>query len=269
MNNNRENEIKREDKKAFKSFAFIIFISAIVGGFMGAGAVYLKETLGDTIPNLLINMLEVTTPFANIVLSVFLIIAYNIVYRSSRKEYELWQERNEENDDYDIVDKIEEKLSYILLFTSISTILGFFFFGIGLMLSPFDKVGSDFNSVKFVLFLIGFLLNIASAILIQKKIVNFEKEINPLLKGSIYDVKFTEKWLDSCDEAMQLEIYKSAYKANTTVSTTCIILWVFCVLGYNVWDFGIMPMVIVIIIWLVQTVSYCMESVKISKSKLK
>ena len=86
-----------------------------------------------------------------------------------------------------------------------------------------------------------------------------------MLKGSIYDVKFSKKWFDSCDEAIKLGIYKSAYKAYISVSTTCVILWVICVIGYDIWDFGIAPMVIVTIIWLVQTISYCVESIKQSK----
>lgn len=113
--------------------------------------------------------------------------------------------------------------------------------------------------------MIGFVLCNASSILIQNKIINFEKEINPLLQGSVYDLKFTEKWVNSCDESIQLSIYKSAYKAYTSVSTTCIILWVFCIIGYALWNLGIMPMVI--IVWLVQTISYCIESIKCSKTK--
>lgn len=85
--------------------------------------------------------------------------------------------------------------------------------------------------------------------------------------GSIYDTNFSKKWVDSCDEAIKLGIFKSAYKAYTCVSTTCIILWIFCVIGYDLWNFGVMPMVIVTIIWLVQTISYSIESIKYNKRK--
>ena len=42
----------------------------------------------------------------------------------------------------------------------------------------------------------------ASSILIQKKIVNLEKEINPLLNSNVYDVKFTEKFMDSSNSIL-------------------------------------------------------------------
>ena len=264
MNDNRVEEIKREDKKAFKRFAIIMVISAIVGGIIGGSSVYLKEMVGESVPTLLMNIFEVITPYASLVLTIITIIVSMIIYNKSRKGFELWSKTKEDDD---TIDKIEEKLSYILLFTSVNMILGFFFFGLGGMLLPFNNVQGNFSTVKANLFIVGFILCIASSILIQNKIVNLEKEINPLLKGSVYDVKFSKKWVDSCDEAIKLGIYKSAFKAYTTVTNTCIILWLISIIGYSLWDFGVVPMVMVTIIWLVQTISYCIESIKSSKVK--
>lgn len=264
MSNDNLKEIKNEDKKAFKVFAIIMVIALIVGGIFGYMSVYLKELVGDSVPRLLSIVFEVITPYATLVLSILVIIVHKIVYTNAKKEYNLLK-KNDEDDDK--IDQIEEKLSYVLLFVSINMILGFFFFGIGIMILPFNKLTGDFSTIKGICFMIGFILCITSTILIQKKIVNFEKEINPLLKGSVYDVKFTEKWVDSSDEAIKLGIYKSAFKAYRSVSNTCIFLWLFCVLGYDLWNFGVMPMVMVTIIWLVQTVSYCLESIKCSKNK--
>ncbi|MGL5330114.1 MAG: DUF3169 family protein [Peptostreptococcaceae bacterium] len=98
-------------------------------------------------------------------------------------------------------------------------------------------------------------------------VVNLEKEINPLLKGSVYDSKFSEKWIDSCDESIKLSIYKSAYISYKSTSTTCAILWVFCIVGFDLWDFGIMPLVMATIVWLVLNVSYCIECIRYSKIK--
>ena len=264
MNKNHVEKIKKEDKKAFKTFVPIVIISGFIGGIFGASSVHLKEILGESVPNLLISILKTITPFASIVLSILVIILGTLVYNKSRKEYDLWREANEDDD---VIDKIEERLSYMLLFTSVNMILGFFFFGVGFMLLPFDKENMEPIIIRLICLLGGFILCIASSTLIQKKIVNLEKEINPLLKGSVYDVKFSKKWLDSCDEAIKLGIFKSAYKAYKSVSITCVILWIFCFIGYDLWDFGVVPMVMVIIIWLVQTISYGIESIKQSKAR--
>lgn len=264
MNKDNVEKIKKEDKKAFKTFFPIVIISAFIGGIFGASSEYLKEILGESVPNLLMSILKTITPFASIVLSILVIILGTLVYNKLRKEYDLW---SEENEDDCIIDKIEEGLSYMILLTSVNMILGFFFFGVGFMILPFHKESTEPIIINLICLLGGFILCLASSILIQKKVVNLEKEINPLLKGSIYDIKFSEKWLDSCDEAIKLGIYKSAYKAYTCTSTTCVILWLICVLGYFIWDFGIVTIAIITIIWLVLTISYCMESIKQSKIK--
>ena len=262
MNSNRVKEIKKEDKKAFKSFIIIMIISAIAGGILGGMSIYFKDSLSENLPDFIMNILEAITPFASVVLSLLVIITSSIVYKKLTKELKIWNESDEE----DIIDKIEEKLSYILLLSSVNLIMGFFFFGVGFAL-PSDYLDLNGDIVKRIFFFVGFVLCVLSSILIQKKFVNLEKEINPMLRGSVYDTKFSEKWIDSCDEAIKMNIYKSSYKAYKAVTNTCLILWFVCILGYNVWDFGIMPLFIVTTIWLVQTVAYCLESIKNSKKR--
>lgn len=267
MNNSHVDEIKKEDRKAFKGFAImvvIILIGISAEKFLFAMLVNLKQAFGYSVPSLLVNTLEVITPFASLVLSILVMIISKIVYTNSKKEYDLWKQINEDDD---TIDKIEEKLSYLIFLISANSIFGMFFIGIGGTLLPFDDANGIPRNIKILCFFIGMILCLISSILIQNKIVNLQKEINPLLKGSVYDMNFSKKWLDSCDESIKLGIYKSSYKAYKSVSITCVILWLFCVVGYNLWDFGIMPMVIVIIIWLVQTISYYIELIKYSKVK--
>lgn len=264
MNNSHVDEIKKEDRKAFKGFAIMLVIILIAEKFLFAMFDNLKQALGESVPSLLINTLEVITPFASLVLSILVIIISKIVYTNSKKEYDLWKQRNEDDD---TIDKIEEKLSYLNFLISINIIFGMFFVGIGGMLLPFDDINGKPIIIRVLCFFIGIMLCVTSYMLIQKKVVNLQKEINPLLKGSIYDINFSKKWLDSCDESIKLGIYKSSYKAYKSVCRTCMILFLFCIVGHDLWDFGIMPMVIVIIIWLVQTISYCIESIKYSKVK--
>lgn len=264
MSNIRINEIKKEDKKAFKRFIILVIIALIAGVFTGFISGNLKDILGENIPILLISTLEKITPFASLVLSLLIIIMSKIIYVNARKEYDLFKKVN---DNEDIIDRIEGNLSILLLITSINTIIGFFFFGIASILSTFYSINGGISIIKVLCSFIGFILCLISSILIQKNVINLEKEINPLLKGSIYDTNFSKKWIESCDEAIKLGIFKSAYKAYRCVSITCIILWVFCIIGHDLWNFGVMPMVMVTIIWLVQTISYSIESIKYNKRK--
>ena len=193
MSSNRVEEIKKEDKKAFKSFAIMMVISAMIGAIIGGGSIYFQENIGDNISEFLLNALMIITPYASLVLSILVIIVSVVIYSNSRKKLKLW---NQSDDQEEIIDNIEEKLSYVLLFASVNLIIGFFFFGAGMALLSEDSY------TKVILFLVGFIVCVVSTILIQNKVVNLEKEINPFLNGSVYDFKFSQKWLDSCDEAI-------------------------------------------------------------------
>ena len=136
MNNNRVEEIKKEDKKAFKSFVIMMVISAIVGAVVGGGSIYLQKNIGDNLSDFLLNALMMITPYASLVLSILIIIVSVVIYNNSRKKLKLWNQSDEQEE---IIDNIEEKLSYVLLFASVNLIMGFFFFGAGMALLSEDS----------------------------------------------------------------------------------------------------------------------------------
>ncbi|MEI3234795.1 MAG: DUF3169 family protein [Intestinibacter bartlettii] len=123
MSSNRVEEIKKEDKKAFKGFAIMMVISAMIGAVIGGGFKYLQENLGDNLSEFLVNRLMMITPYASLVLSILVIIVSVVIYKNSRKNLKLWNQSDEQEE---MIDNIEEKLSYVLLFTSVNLILGFF-----------------------------------------------------------------------------------------------------------------------------------------------
>ena len=120
MSSNRVEEIKKEDKKAFKGFAIMMVISAMIGAVIGGGFKYLQENLGDNLSEFLVNRLMMITPYASLVLSILVIIVSVIIYKNSRKTLKLW---NQSDDQEEMIDNIEEKLSYVLLFTSVNLII--------------------------------------------------------------------------------------------------------------------------------------------------
>lgn len=108
MSSNRVEEIKKEDKKAFKGFAIMMVISAMIGAVIGGGFKYLQENLGDNLSEFLVNRLMMITPYASLVLSILVIIVSVVIYKNSRKNLKLWNQSDEQEE---MIDNIEEKLS--------------------------------------------------------------------------------------------------------------------------------------------------------------
>ena len=93
MNNNRVEEIKKEDKKAFKSFIIVMIISAMGGAIIGGASIYLQKHIGDELSDFLLNILMTITPYASLVLSILVTIVSVIVYNSSRNKLKLWNQQ--------------------------------------------------------------------------------------------------------------------------------------------------------------------------------
>lgn len=258
MNKEKIYEIKKEDKKALHKFAIIILLSLLSGLLIGVLSNMITEGMAVNIADSVLNFLKRFYPIANIVLTVVLMLPVIYLYTKCRKLYQLWDGEREEE-----MNNIETSLSYALWFTSILLILSFFFFAAGAYFSIHSS--EDINAADLIYWFAGFIFAVVCTIAAQQKIVNFQKEMNPEKRGSVFDQKFAKEWEKSCDEAEQLRIYKSAYTSYRSVRGTCLFLWLFCVLGANIWDFGLMPVTVISIIWLVQESSYCIKCISQSK----
>lgn len=258
MNKKQAKGSKVENKKALPQFIIFLFVALVTG--VGVG--FLVESFSKHMSGLGGGgqvWLENAAPYVSIGITIIFTIVELIIIQKSSKHYYAW-----DGEDEVIIEKIESWLSYPIWLSSIHMILTYFFFAAGLSK---DYYNMQKGTIKFQLIFIifGLILALISIIFIQKYVIEFEKEINPEKQGSIFDMNFQKKWENSCDELEKLYIYKAAYKSYQTLSVTFILIWVFCVIGNLIWHFGLMPVAMVSIIWMVQITSYCTEVLKLTK----
>lgn len=248
MNEQKRIENKKSDKKALMIFIPCLIVSFILGFVLSGLGNYMEENIADVIAREVTNVLIVITPYANFVINTIAIIICAILMAGIKKSIKAWDGENEEE-----YEKIDKKLSVVSILINIVFILSYFFFGAG-----FDFVLKDeyFSLVKCIFYFAGFVIALAGDIIIQSKVVNMYKEMNPEKQGSVYSMDFSKQWEKSCDEAEKMQIYKAAFKSYSFCNTFYIFLWLLCLLGNQIWHYGIMPATIVIIVWLVQFISY-------------
>lgn len=209
-------EIKKEDKKSLVKFIIIMICSGIVGGFIGFGTAFAEDMkVTELVAAVAVKLLETIAPYANIVITVIAGIIVTVLYRQSRKLYAEWDEEDE-----DVMNRIEVKLGYALMLTAVVLIIGYMFFAVS-----FGKMetSDEVNIVELICYMVGLIVVMVFTLFAQKKIINFEKEMNPEKKGSVFDMKFQKKWAESCDEAEMLQTYKSAFASYKATSKACMI----------------------------------------------
>ncbi len=257
--------IKQEDKKAKKSFFILIAVGALIGFFAGFGTAWLRDLSGaDSFLAAVENMINQISLYAGFVTSIAVAIANTILVRKSRALFEVWDEEEEET-----LLEIDKKLSIANMLANVNTIFTYVMMPIGFAYWVELEGDMAVRLVKAGVFLLGVFLSMVVLIMTSAKVVNLTKEMNPEKRGSAYDVKFQSKWLDSCDEAEKLTVYKAAFKSYKVTSGTCMILWMTCMFGMLLCDWDMVPVIMIGIIWMASILGYYAETVRLSKDGAK
>lgn len=255
--------INQEDKKAKKRFYIIMLCSLIIGGIFGFSMGLCEDLLENLSYKGLSKNMVLILPMIQCLGCFIATILFVHFYRKGMAAKAQW-----DGDVSESYDKMENFLSLALSVSNISFVVLLTLYGITFSLLDATE---DMPNEQFV---IWFILNIGSlfysiffVMLSQKKIINVEKMINPEKQGSVYEMGFQKKWLNSCDEMEQFYIYKSAFYSFKCTSSVCMFLWLFTFFTSTVFHTGIFPVLIVGIIWFVSMLSYHIEAYKLSKHK--
>lgn len=261
--NRREKNIGTGDKKALRKLLLMTGSCAVIGFLGGLAGAGMAEQLGDFGAKI-VGALAVAAPYSNLALTTAVWGICACLVRKGRSVYRNWN-----GEDEDVIEAVEKMLSRAFGITNVNQILGMFFFGTGICGLDFGSSFGSSGMISGAAVFLGFLYMLVVNAVLQGKIVNFTKEINPEKRGSVYDIKFQKIWMDSCDEMEKSQIYQAGFAAMQTTIYTCMGLWIFCMFGMMLWDFGILPMTMVIFIWVVLTIKYQIVCQKNSESQKK
>lgn len=248
---------KSENRRALPGFFLILLASGLVGGVIGGVvATVANSGIGAQAAAWMDGAMEAAAPWGIPVTTVLTMGGSLVLYRFAKRRYDQW-----DGEDEDGADRVEEKLDWVLLFSGLQTILSLFFFSVS---THYEFSGNH------VLPAVGmFFLSCGLAIFAQQKVVDLTKRMNPEKQGSVYDLKFQKKWVDSCDEAERQQIGQASYKAYRTTGNACLLLWVALVVADIEFDVGVLPVFTVMVLWGTLQVSYCLECIRMSKRRPK
>lgn len=263
MNEKLEGRIQAEDKKAGGRFAVILVGAMIIGGVVGFFGTFFAAYLSKNELSIM-GLWEQISPAvafgAAIVMFAAAIVMNLVCWLRISKHLKKLQEWDGEDETE--IEKTEGQINYDILCLNIMTLGEFLLFG--LALNNLVRL-LEHNFVIPVLVIVVFLLSSVSQTVMQQKIVNQYKKQNPEKKGSVFDLKFDAKWYESCDEAERALIGRAAKKALGTVSATCLVLEILLLFASMLLGVGVLAHIVVVVIWLVSTVAYMTEAIKISK----
>ncbi len=263
----KQQENKKEDKKAFKKFAWILLLAFIVGILVGVGSVFLGHIMeNESVKETFVNIMQSVAIYGGYVYTTVLFIASIVLYKKSRKEYSAWDEEDEE-----VLEGMETKISYVIWFSNLIMFGSYFFFATGVWAADLVEIKGALkqDATGSWLSLGAVFLHMAYALIvsciIQQKAVNLTKEINPEKRGSIYDTKFQDKWLANCDEAERFAVYKCSFKTFKVMQLTGMVLWVICLIGQIIFGTGVFATIVVTVFMIIQISVYSVQGIYFAK----
>ena len=255
-------EIKNEDSKKKPIFFIVLAVLCVLGGFLGFFMASQQEKM-----DIVLNLFKDNTQILAIFFATLLIItdlvfsiSFIIRFKSLKK---LWAKEEERDDNWDY---IEEKLSSLATFISCAIIISFFLYGWNLRgIDEGVRILNILYDISFVCSIIFMFVFNFVFFYMQKKLVDFEKIMNPEKKGSLYDFGFNKKWYESFDEAERNQVGIASYKAYIIVSKTCLVMIAVLMFMGMVLEITILPLLSVCVLWVVQVIAFGIESKRASK----
>lgn len=262
----RKEEIRKEDSRNLGAFIIVLIIAGIVGGVIGAMMMIGKDRIRLWIENISNNTLMFGTVSGGIFLiaGIVLTIISASNYTSANK---LWNDKEHLDDNWDL---IEKKIARVLVFSTATYVILYALYGC----TVYNLVGNLAETFRTESGMPGLYLYIMAAVTaamfvfiftilsIQKKAINLSKLLNPEKKGSVYDLRFQKKWYESLDEAEKLQVGIASYRAYSIVSRTCLVMMIVTILLGMIVKITIFPIFIIAILWLIQLISFGLESMK-------
>lgn len=248
---------KTDNRKALPKYLLVMLFSGLIGGVAGvlfhfAGV----HGLGDWTVHTLNRLMEAAAFWGLPITAAVTLTAAAVLYRRAKALCNRW-----DGEDESTVDRAEQTLNWVLLLTALQMALSLFFFSAAVI---YVTVFSLWLLVEAALF----LASVAVIVVLQQKVVDLTRKLNPEKQGSIYDLKFKRKWLASCDEAEQKQIGQAAYQSYRVVNAACPILWAILIFLSFIMDLSLLPSFLVLLIWGLLNLTYIAECIRMKRASL-
>ena len=245
---------KKENRKALPLFLLICIVALFIGFGCGWFIAGHGAGLGARISNLLERLLRFITPWGTLLCAAIAAPICIWLLRSNRKMLAGW-----DGEDETVLARMETRTSFVLIISGLFLLASYFFL---------SSAYVYLQGLSILLVCGQVLAAMALSVFLQQKAVDFSKTLNPEKHGSIYDVRFHKKWMGSCDEAEQAQVYKASYVSMQAFTTACLILWLLLTLASFSFNYGLLPSAIVLLLWAIQQIAYFIACLKSGKSTL-
>ncbi|HJC58621.1 MAG TPA: DUF3169 family protein [Candidatus Eisenbergiella intestinipullorum] len=133
-----------------------------------------------------------------------------------------------------------------------NTILQFLLFGLA----------AGGSNPKMLLSVVLFLVFCCVSLVLETALVRQIQKADPMKRGDMGSLRFRKDWLESCDEAERLGIYKASWKSFEVMNSLFPVMEAVALLGKIMFGTGNFPILLTALLWAAQSGVYCFYSAR-------
>ncbi len=169
------------------------------------------------------------------------------------------------DDDEDRMLDIDHSLSVPNMLLNLCLILSLTLFSLFMETIELSVFSDSIKGIIMLAASVFFIISYIVLFVIARQCVELSKKINPEKQGDLLDLNFNKKWEESSDEAQKLIMYKAGFKAYKVTNYAMMGVYLICLVAQFAFHAGVMPIIVVSIIWLIMTAVFCIESARLEK----
>ena len=250
-----DKQIREENKKARPKFMFTLLAAGFLGGMLSVLWGFAQDRgVGENFLPWLESAIQLALPWFIPVILALVIPVHMITMGKVKTMKAAWNGEDEE-----IPETIDRKIDSLLILQNVA---------LGLVYLSFSA-GTVYRKELIVDFVVlaEMIAGIFCVFCMQKQTIEFVRSMNPEKKGSVYDMKFSKVWSESCDEAEKMRMGQAAYGVFETMTRVCIAVWAVLIFLQMFVGVGLLPSVVVIGLFAVSQICYWFEIRKLSRHR--
>lgn len=244
-------KIKETGRKAgFLQMGLMMLIGAVIGGGGSMLFFLYGKPLQEGLKSLAFSISRFSSA-ALMLLSVCSCLISTILVLRARKKYKLWD--GEEEEQAEQIEKSYEIYQAVMSFLSV--------FGIclsGIVISDMYRNYSMANNHALLCYAAATLW----ILLAMDRMVKYRKKLNPEKKGNIFSWNYDKEWLASCDERERMQVFRAGYAVYVKSNILYLIIFICLILTSIIFDLGIAPFLVLLVIWCSQILIFTYYSRK-------
>ena len=245
-----------ERERVVFRFIIVLFICGLLGGVGGFFLTVQEHAVLSTASELQ-KKIAAMAPWVMIIVGVFGMTFGLRIYGKAKQKFTQWDQEDE-----DFIEAVEHQIEKGIMVTEVVQILCFLLFGFVIWSLREEK-----QIVLGMISIVIFLILMIAMIFLQRAYIELIRKINPEKRGDALDIHFQKKWLESCDELEKMQMYEASYYSFQMMQKSFPIAMGILMFTELYSDAAVLPVVVLGILWLIQTVTYRNHAIKLSRKK--